>query len=399
MVRYTEKQIYETLHELVDQTLGRTDVLKTDLTNIADVGREIFDTQNVYAYVNKLIAHIGKVVVTNRTYGSTAPSVMMDGWEFGSVLEKIDIGLPYSVQSEVYQLKDGASYDPNVFHAPKIRAKFFQDGAVYDHEMSYPTDQVQKSFSNAIQMGAFLAGIENSIRKAKTIDYDNLIMGTINYSTGLTIASAFPDKVGASANFSDVTHVKAVNLLKLYNDKFGANLTPANCLDNTEFEKFATKTIGMYIDRLKRPSVLFNESADKDFVKFTPEEYLHTILLSDFAKAADVYLQASTFHNELTKLPEYEVVPYWQGEGTNYDFSSTSNIHVNIKDDNDREIEVNISGVIGVMFDRDRLAVCNQRDVVDTNFNPKARFYNYFYHSYAQRFIDSNENCVVFFVA
>lgn len=400
----TVKQIYETLHDLVDQTLGREDILKTDLTNLADVGRELFDAEKVDSYLKKLVVHIGKVMVVNRVYDGQAPKVMMDGWEFGAALEKIDIGLPKATKNESWDLRDGASYDPNIFHSPKARVKFFTDSATYDYEMSFPVDQVKMSFSNATQMSSFLGAVENKIRMAKTMDFDNLTMATISYSMSATIASAFPNKEGTT-DYSDVTSVKAINVLKEYNDTFHADgqnlMTVEMCMYDLDFLKFATKLVALTSDRLEKASVLFNESGDKDYPRFTPKRLQHIVLLSEFAKSADIYLQSDTYHNELTKLPEYEVVTYWQGSGEDYSFENTSEIHTVITDPNDPTTtkEVHISGIIGTIFDRDRLAVCNPEDNIDTNYNGKARFFNYFYHAKSGRIVDYNENAVVFFVA
>ena len=124
-------------------------------------------------------------------------------------------------------------------------------------------------------------------------------------------------------------------------------------------------------------------------------DYLHVGLLSDFAKAADAYLQSDTYHNEFTKLPNAETVPYWQASGTSYDFDSVSKIDVKTASNN----TVSQTGILGVMFDRDALGVTNLDRRVTTNYNPKAEFYSNWYKFDAGYFNDLSENFVVFFVA
>lgn len=58
-----------------------------------------------------------------------------------------------------------------------------------------------------------------------------------------------------------------------------------------------------------------------------------------------------------------------------------------------------MTGILGVMFDRDALGVSNLNRRVTTNYNPKAEFYTNFYKFEAGYFNDMNENFVVFFVA
>ena len=118
-------------------------------------------------------------------------------------------------------------------------------------------------------------------------------------------------------------------------------------------------------------------------------------MLADFKKAANVYLQSDVFHDNFTELPNAEVVPYWQGSGLDYGFESVSAI--NIKTASGEDVEV--SGILGVMFDRDALGVTNLDRRVTTNYNPKAEFYSNWYKFDAGYFNDTNENFVVFFVA
>lgn len=60
---------------------------------------------------------------------------------------------------------------------------------------------------------------------------------------------------------------------------------------------------------------------------------------------------------------------------------------------------VQASGILGVMFDRDALGVCNERQRVTTNYNPKAEFFTNWYKVDTGYWNDLNENFVVFYAA
>jgi hypothetical protein len=113
-------------------------------------------------------------------------------------------------------------------------------------------------------------------------------------------------------------------------------------------------------------------------------------------KAADVYNQSDTFHEQFTSLPNAETVPYWQGSGTNYDLNSITSINVTIDGANDGT-DIVASGILGIMFDRDALGVCNQDRRVTTHYNARAEFFNNWYKVDAQYFNDFDENIVVFY--
>ena len=118
-------------------------------------------------------------------------------------------------------------------------------------------------------------------------------------------------------------------------------------------------------------------------------------MLSEFKNAADIYLQSDTFHEMYTALPNADTVAFWQVSGTDYGFSSTSNVKIKTASGH----EIDASGILATMFDRDALGVSNLKREVRTHYNEKADFWNYFYNAFAGYFNDTNENFVVFSAA
>lgn len=380
-------QVYNLVNTATHEVLGESAVVAEDLSNVVDIGTEIFNANAVDNYVRSLVNHIGKVIFVNRAYSGSVPSVLMDGWEYGSVLEKITAELPEATENESWELTDRASYDPNIFYQPKVSAKFFNKKVTFEIPMSFTEKQVRESFSNAGQLNAFLSMLYNAVDKALTVKIDGLVMRTINNMIGETLH----DEYGSSSMSSD-SGVKAVNLLYLYNDRFDKELTADEAITDPDFIRFAAYEMGVYTTRMGKISSLFNIGG-KD--RFTPSDMLHVVMLADFKKAANVYLQSDVFHDNFTELPNAEVVPYWQGSGLDYGFDSISAINITTASGD----EVSASGILGVMFDRDALGVTNLDRRVTTNYNPKAEFYSNWYKFDAGYFNDTNENFVVFFVA
>ena len=381
------KQIYELMNTVTGEVLGGSAVVNEDLSNIVDIGTAIFNASAVDNYVKSLVNHIGRVIFVNRPYSGNVPSVLMDGWEYGSVLEKISAELPAATENESWELTNGTSYDPNVFYKPTVSAKFFNKRVTFEIPMSFTERQVKESFSNAEQLNGFLSMLYNAVDKSMTVKVDALVMRTINNMIGETLKADFPE--GAYAGGSGV---KAVNLLYLYNQRYGTSLTPKNAITEPEFIRFASYEMGVYMSRMSKISNLFNIGG-KD--RFTPSDMLHVVMLADFKKAANVFLQSDVFHDSFTELPNADVVPYWQGSGTGYDFNDISALNIKTASGS----AVTVSGILGVMFDRDALGVTNLDRRVTTNYNPKAEFYNNWYKFDAGYFNDTNENFVVFFVA
>lgn len=381
------KQLYGLVNDATSEILGESALLTEDLQNLVDVGDAIFNANAVDRYVRSLVNHIGRVIFVNRNFEQNIPGVYMDAWEFGSVLEKIACELPDAQENESWELVDGASYDPNIFKAPKVYAKFYNKKITFEIQMSFTELQVKQSFSSAEQLNGFVSMLYNAIENSMTLKIDSLVMRTIN---NMAAQTANDDYAGAA--FNSTSKTKAVNLLYLYNQTIPTPITAADALYDPAFIRFASYVINLYATRLSKMSTIFNLGGKE---RFTPDDRRITVLHGDFVAAAKSYLYSGTYHDEFVALPDASVVPYWQGSGTDFDFTDTGSIDVTTANGD----SVNLTGIIGVMFDRDALGVTNLDRRVTTNYNPKGEFYNNWYKFDAGYFNDFNENFVVFFIA
>lgn len=379
----TVKQIYELVNASTKQVLGETAILTEDLSNVVDIGTEIFNANAVDNYVKTLVDRIGKVIFVNRPYSGSIPSVLMDSWEYGSVTEKIQMDLPEAEVNETWELQDGATYDQNFFYQPKITVKFFNQMTTFDIPMSITERQVQESFTSAQALGSFIGMIWTMIENSMTVKLDSLILMTINNMISLTDS----DNGGGEAQ-----HVHLLTEYKALNPDF--TKTGESAMTDLDFLKYCAYRIKLVAGRMTQYSKVFN--AEKKS-RHTPKDLMHIVLLSDFKNAADVYLQSDTFHNELSALPNSESVQYWQGSGDGTDaftFANTSKI--NIKDAKGHTYTK--SNIIGVIFDRDALGVTKKNTRIRSHVVDKAEFYNYWYKADVGYFNDLSENFVCFLI-
>lgn len=375
------EQIKDLVNQTTKEIIGETTLLTDDLSNVVDMGETITSLNQIQKdnYLRTLIDKIGKTVFVDRKYQGSVPSVLKDGWEFGAILEKISMkSLPSAEDNDSWLLEDGTSYDPNVFRKPKAEAKFFNSKNSFQIQMSFADKQVRSAFKDQASLNAFLTMIQNNIDNSMTLKTDSMIMNTINNMT----ANVLHKNVGNTS----------VNLLKMYNEEYNKTLTAKQAVVDPDFIRYASFIMSLYETRMSKLSKLFNVSKAE---RFTPNDKLHIVMLSDFKKAADVFLQSNVRHNELTKLPNAEEVAYWQGSGLNYEFEATSKINVKIKDVED---PIEKAGILAVMFDDDALGVTNENKRITTQYNPRAEFYNNWYKFDCSYFNDLNENFVVFYV-
>lgn len=383
-------QVYEILNTITNELLGESIIVNEDLSNIVDIGKAFENLENGYDnYVRKLHDHIGKMVFVDRVYSGRAPSVIMDAWEFGSILEKVRANLPEAQENESWELEDGTSYDPNIFYKPSVSAKFFNSKVTFEIPISITEKQVKSSFSNATQLNAFYSMIQTAIANSMTVKLDALVMRTINSGIAETIHNEFTGGV-----YTGASGVRAVNLLYLYNNKYSTSLTAEQAITNAEFIRFASYTMKNYIGYMHDMSTLFNIGGTE---KFTPDDRMKIVMLNQFKNSAEVYLYdgLNQFNTDGIKFPQVDGVSYWQGSGIDLGFDSVTAINVKTPSGD----VVNISGVLACIFDRDALGVANVDRRVTTNYNAKAEFWNEWHKYDAGYFLDLDENFVVFFVA
>lgn len=374
-------QIKDLVNSSLKEVDGTSVLLKEDLSNVVDVGKDILDKDDIDNFVKKLVDRVGKTVFNNRVYQGSAPSVLMDAWEFGSVVEKVDADLPNVEENESWNLQDGKSYDQDIFYQPKVSAKFFNSKVTFDIPMSFTKMQVKSAFNSATELNSFISMLMTKVQNAMTLHLDGLIMKTINNFTAQVINSN--------------KGLQVVNLLKGYNDQTGQSLTSAKALTDPNFIKYANLMINTYRSRIAQMSTLFNVGGIR---KFTPTENQHLVVLSDLASASKVYLESDTYNQQNVQLgSNYDTVPYWQGSGTSYNFTDTSSIDVAIKDGASTK-EVKQSGILGVLFDTSALGVSCQNPRTTTAVNARAEFYTNFNKYDAMYYNDLNENFVVFMV-
>lgn len=387
-------QNYQLANAVTKELLGETAVINEDLSNFVDIGKQIMDVTAVDNYVKTLIDQIGKIEFSSRKYKGKMVSVMREYWEYGSVKMKVSMGdLPDASENDTWNLVDGQTYNQDEFVQPKdILVKFFNHKTTFEIPMSYTYRQVLESLQSPEQYDAFVGMIKTNIDNSIEVKNEAFAKRTVTNFMAETIVDCFGT---TTPDYTQVGNTRCVNLLKMYNTEFGTSLTAEKAIKDPDFLRYASLIMGLYIDRLREESKLFNIGAT---AKFTPADKLHVLLLSEFERGANVYLYGNKGEfkaSEYAAFPVAETVSFWQGSGTDYSFAATSKI--NIKDTSGDTVE--FSGVLGCMFDHEALGVSNYNRRTPTHENAKGEFVTAYNKVDAVNWNDLNENFVMFYVA
>lgn len=386
-------QIYEILKDVMEEITGlpvasesteQEDVfiIKEDLSNIVDVGTRLFDSGQNWKdnYVKSLINRIGRMVFVDRPYSGWAPNIIRDSWEYGSIMAKVRVKTFEAKPNPSWSLQNGQTVNQFEYNAPEVSQIFYNQKVAWQIDCSFAEMQVRESFRSAGELNRFFSTIESTINKSQTMYIDSLEMRAIN--------NFIAEKINADNG--------VVDLLAGYNAAFSQTLTAAQAITNVDFLRYAAYTILLYKDRLKAASEVFNMNQDDGYPTFTPAEDLHLVLISNIAKALDVYLQSETFHNDFTEIGRYDTIPFWQSSGDSFATEMVTRLNVAPASDNTQTIDRNY--IIGVMFDRDAIAITNENRRTTSAYNANGEYYNNFYKIDTSFINDMAENSVVFTV-
>lgn len=380
------KQVYEIVNDAQKQVLGTESLMQEDLSDVVSIGESIANMNLYDKFVGALVNRIAKNIFSIRAYSGRAPKVLMDSWEFGSIVQKVHGKLPDAQENESWELTDNAVYEQDTFYKPQVSVKLWNHKTTFEIPLSIAEEQLKQSFLGASEMARFIEMLFQMVENSLTLKFDTLIMRTINNFIGATI-------------HDNAVGTRVVKLLTEYNTIHGLTgaqaLTTPKAYYDKEFLRYVAFRMKQVATRLSNYSTLFNIGGTE---KHTPRDYLRIILLDYIDSGVSVFLQSDTFHEELVKLPQADVVSCWQGTGTDFAVGNTSKINVQILDKTGTKRSVEKANIAGVMFDYEALGVTAYNKRVRTHANDRAEFYNYWYKEDAGYFNDYNENFVVFLV-
>lgn len=353
-----------------------------DLSDIVDFGRKLEDMNpwGVDAFFGKLADQFNTIKFWARPYVSFAPSVYVESERFGSIRAMYRTPYLESEASPVYNLQQGQSYDQYVVNKQNVDVRMWNDRfSSKVKTITLPHEQIESAFRNAEEMMSFIGMLEmardNSHRRA----WDELIM------------SLFQAVIGMAVNSGGMQDIK---LLTEYNTISGASLTSANALYNEGFIRYAIYRMGVIRDQMALVTGMFNTS---NYMSATAPERQRTVLLTDFARAAGVYLHdaPNQFNTGNLTIPKADIVPAWQGMGTTGAYSDRAAINATLVISGN-EVKATANNILGVVYDEWALGVSAQRHEVTTAWNALGHYTNYFDQMFGGFFVSPDENVVVF---
>lgn len=379
-------QIYNIVNSVAKMQYGTAQVTVVDTSSLIALGDSVLSSDATKdAFMGQLTDRIGKTIFSVRPYESADENVVKHSFDFGMALQKIYVDLPDTEKNTSWEIGEEdftPSFAPVI--KPTVREKLFVSLNTFEISVTIPDDILKTAFLSAEGMATMIDAIFMAVENRLEIAMESMV--------NLTRAAFIARKLNTNSKCG------AINLLAAYNAQFGTTVKAKDALYTPEFLRYAASQISLWAKRMRKMSSLFNDEAvstGNGYKRHTPAEDLVLTVLDDFAETTASYLQADTFHKELVALPRYNTVPYWQGSGEAFDFSSLSTVNVKI----DADTTVNQSGVIAVAYDWQALGATINRKKTTTEYNGRSEYTNYYTKIERGLFNDMSENGVVFYIA
>ena len=372
------KQIYTIVNSIAEQSLGMKGLEATDVSFVS-VGNEVLSSDvNKDAFYGVLLDRIGKVVFGMRSYNSVNRGIKKNSFEYGAVLQKLYVDIMSATKNTTWNAQSDTASNPFTKSATEVKQKLFSKISTWEFDGTLPDVQLKTAFISATNMAAYIECIFLAMSNSLELSFEN--------TANLCRASFIARK---KVKNNPVTYV---NLLHNYNTMTGKTLTVATCMTDIDFLTYASEQIALCVTRMGTYSRLFN---DEGYARHTPTDMLNVDILANFETAMNMYLRSNTFHEELLKLPNHVVIPYWQGSGTAYAFDDVSKISVQL----DGVENTEVTGVVACLYDKEAIGVTIDNRRTRSIYNPKDEYTNYFGKAEMGFYNDMSENGVVFYIA
>lgn len=374
--------IHEFVNSVVKQAYGETAVVATDMTGLVALGDTVLSSADSKdAFLSAFVDRIGKTILSSRKYTRRQRKIIRDSFEYGCIMQKIYTEPYKAVKNPKYDLEDGQSVDQYVINKPKSHQKLFDGVNNFEIDATIWDTQLQSAFISWEAMAAYTDSVFVAIENTVEIELEQCENTAVANFIGMKLAASVAP--GAKG-------IKVIHCLQKYNSDRGTTLTAAQAWASPDFWRWFSKTFKLTMKQMEKPSVLFN---DDNYVRHTPTEYQVVELHSEAAEAFNAFLQSDTFHNDVTELPGYNEVIYWQGSGEEFAQGETTTIDITTSSG----VAVKQDGVIALIHDIEAIGMMVDKPRITTSpYNAKGEYTNYFYKQEMRYFNDMSENGVVF---
>ena len=349
--------------------------------------------------LNAITQVMNKTMIAVRPYSRKFKGLELTRERWGGIIRKInfgesalDIASLDGPSDPTFSLEQGASIDQWVVKKPQVLETRYVGQDVYESSYTIFTKQLDTAFSGPEEFAAFMSGLMTHFSNEREQYLESLSRAIICNLIGAKKVLA-----------DDGIDLQVIDLLAEYNTATGQSLTattvklPANY---PAFAKWAYAYIQHVSEMFTERGVMFQRPLTDYFIaRHTPKADQRLYMDADFLAHMTAEVLADVYHDNFLRYSEVEAVNFWQ---TAKDPSTVNVKPVYLNGDAEfvnADDAVEISGVLGVLMDRDAAGYNIADDsLVTSPYNAKGQYYNIFDHVRVQLQNDLTEKAVVFLI-
>lgn len=295
------KQIYSVVNTIANN-IGYTGDTVVDVTSFVAFGQaalsDTLKTESVYGALYDLI---GKTVIAIDEAEEDERNIVVDAFEYGSILQKFSFVQQSSEKSSEWDIEHPENPYEEV-RKEGIKVSYFEN---YIPTFSYKdvsyTTQLKEAFRGPESLAGFTDALYTRMRNAYKVAKNGLSDAAIGAIMGTVYAAATAGSPSANAA-RQVRH-----LLTEYNTKFGTSLTDATSRNNENYLEWVRKQIIIDKENLNKMTKLYNDASVQ---RRTSDENYRLDLSLEFAAAYDKFW-ADSYNTQYVQLPKHNSIVNW----------------------------------------------------------------------------------------
>lgn len=375
-------QIYSLLNTVAGMALGKAAVSVVNTEGLVSLGETVLSTtDNTSAFYSALSSVIGRTYSAYRALPEVRNGLMRTPLEFGGILRKLDIStIARNIANDSWD--NSASITETIKNdATAAVCHYYSDRGTFEIETKVIYDyQLKAAFTDESSMAAFIDMIFQDMYNGMELDIRNCENLTI--STAIAMASRY-----------ELTTNCCINILYQYNQAFSKTLQAEDALRDADFLRYAAAEIKKNKKFMEDPSALYNVAG---YEKWTPDSECNILVYEEFAANTATYLQSSTFHDEMVKLPRYREKSFWQGAG---DGTTASRTQVIIeRGATGYEVDTAVNGVIACMYDTETMGIMIDYVRTKSDYKPRYEHTEYYHKADWASYVAPGQQICVFYI-
>lgn len=399
----TPTDVYGIVNAMQTEMFGPNATLTAfNTSTFVTVGEHMLRT----GYTNTLDALstvIGRTIFAVRRYNGRFKIILKTPAEWGGIERKISFyakGLQpsgnWNTNISGTQLDDGQSIDHYVISKKYPLEINFCGIKALEYEDTTYIHQLKLAFTKEQAFADFVS--------AKLVDIANDLESKVEAENRLMVLNAI------GATYDTGASRQVVNLTSDFNAKYSTSYTTAQLLTTylADFVAFMVARIEGDMELMRERNELFhiyparNDDSGNalSLLRHTPPEDRRLILYMPLIRDEMKNVFPSLFDSSYLRLENFEGVEYWQNPNVPMAVSVTPNTLDTSTGQSADGTAVALDNVVGLLFDRDALAMSiKYEDVATTPVNARGKYYNTFYHWAMQYKQDQTENMILYYMA